>query len=123
MPAKKYLSKINKGGNDIYIKDTEAQDAISYTDVYLGAAAASSTIIDDDYYYDVITRCRPITISNAAAGSYVWLVLPAIYSPVLAVGGVEMPMVLDSTTTIDGKSYKIWKSSNTYSGTFNVYLL
>jgi hypothetical protein len=27
--AKKYLSKINKGGNDLYIKDSEAREAIA----------------------------------------------------------------------------------------------
>ena len=40
MPTKKYLSKINKGGDDIYIKDAEAREAISQIDVSAIAAKA-----------------------------------------------------------------------------------
>lgn len=32
--AKKYLSKINKGGDDLYIKDSEAREAIAEISVY-----------------------------------------------------------------------------------------
>lgn len=36
MPARKYISKINKGGNDIYIKDTEAQEKADAALVAIG---------------------------------------------------------------------------------------
>lgn len=94
-----------------------------YEDVYIGAAAASSTIRTSGYHHDSITRGRPIAISNASSGSYIWVILPASYSPAVMMGGIEVPMALDSTITISGKSYKIWKSSNTYAGSFNLYLM
>lgn len=92
-----------------------------YKDVYIGAAAASSTVIDDDYYRESVTKDRPIAISNASG--YIWIILPSTYSPVAMMSGMEIPMTQDGTTTIEEETYKIWKSANTYSGTFNIYLL
>jgi hypothetical protein len=122
MPAKKYISKINKGGNDIHIKDTEAHDAIWYFDIYVGAAANSAAIIDETYHHNYITRGRPILISNAE-NDYLWVIAPASYAPCVMMSGMEVEMSLDSSTTIDDKSYKVWKSDCTYSGTFKVCLI
>ena len=107
-------------------KLTATLDAIyrtlQYSDVYIGAAAAYSSIISSSYHYDSIVRGRPINISNASS-DYIWVVLPADYSPVVLLSGIEMKISLEGTTTISSKSYKIWKSTNIYTGTFNLYLL
>ena len=95
---------------------------LQYSDVYVGAAAAYSSIISNSYHYDSIVRGRPINISNAS-NDYIWVVLPADYSPVVLLSGIEMKISLEGTTTISSKSYKIWKSTNIYTGTFNLYLL
>lgn len=97
------------------------QNIHSYTDVYIGVAAASSTVIDNAYHHDNISAGRPITFTNASG--YLWIVMPATYSPVAMMNGIEVPMALDSTTTISSKSYKVWESTNQYSGTFNIYLM
>ena len=66
-------------------------------------------------------KCEQISITNTDV-DYLWVVLPASYSPMVMMSGLEVPMSLDSTTTISEESYKIWKSSNTYSGSFKIYL-
>lgn len=41
MPAKKYISKIHRGSDDLYIKDAEAREAISQIDISAIAAKAN----------------------------------------------------------------------------------
>jgi hypothetical protein len=95
-------------------------DLTRYKDVYIGVAAVSTTVISSGYHHDNIVYGKPVTFSNASG--YIWAVLPAEYGPTVAMSLVEVPMALDSITTIDSKSYKIWKSMNQYSGTFKLYL-
>lgn len=95
-------------------------DLTRYKDVYIGVAAVSTTVISSGYHHDNIVYGKPVTFSNASG--YIWAVLPAEYEPTVAMSLMEVPMALDSTTTIDSKSYKIWKSMNQYSGTFKLYL-
>ena len=120
MPTKKYISKIVKGGNDIYIKDAETRENVQYEDVYIGVAAQSSTIIDPTYHHDMIYRGRPISIGNSSG--YLWVIMPSSYTPSVLMSGFEVPMSQNSTTTVGNVTYKIWKSSNSYSGGFNIYL-
>lgn len=97
------------------------QDIHKYKDVYIGAAAASSTVIANAYHHDSITIGKPITISNVSG--YLWIIMPGDYTPVATMNGIEIPISLDSTTTIDSKTYKVWKSVNGYNGTFNIFLM
>lgn len=95
-------------------------ELVEYKDVYLSVAATSANITDVSNHHDGIDRGRPVTMSNA--DGYVWLVLPASYSPVVVMGVFRVPMTLDGTTAIDGKQYGIWKSNSEYEGTFDLYL-
>lgn len=97
------------------------KNEISYIDVYIGAGKSSAAIIVAANHHDVIKKCEQISITNTDV-DYLWVVLPASYSPMVMMGGLEVPMSLDSTTTISEESYKIWKSVNTYSGSFKIYL-
>ena len=122
MPTK-YISKIIKGGDDIYIKDSQAQDALYYKDIYIGAAASSSTIKTSTYHHDSILRGRPIAVDDVTSGDYIWVILPDTYSPIVIMGGLEVPMSLNGTATIDSKSYKVWRSDNTYVDDFSISLM
>jgi hypothetical protein len=73
MSAKKYISKINKGGNDIYIKDVESQEALFYNDIYIGAATQSTTIKTDPYHYDIIAKGSLVYIT--ANSQKIWMIL------------------------------------------------
>ena len=121
MSGKKYISIINKGGNSIYIKDTEAQESLFYEDIYIGAAAQSTTIKTSTYHYDKLIKGEPISIT--ADSHKIWLIFPEeIDVPSIFMSGMEVPMVLHGTTTINEGSYKVYKSESPYAGTFNVQL-
>lgn len=96
------------------------QAMIQYDDVYIGIASSSADILDSTHHHDNIFRGKPIPFSNASG--YIFVVIPEDYNPVVAVNLIETQISLDSTTTIGGKNYKIWKSGNSYQGSFNVYL-
>jgi hypothetical protein len=121
MPAKKYLSKINKGGNDIYIKDVESQEALFYKDIYIGAATQSTTIKTATYHYDLIAKGSLVSIT--ANSQKIWLIFQSTAdTPNVFMSGMEVAMALHGTTTIDDVEYKVYKSESPFTGTFNVQL-
>ena len=121
MSAKKYVSKINKGGNDLYIKDVESQEALFYNDVYIGAATQSTTIKTDTYHYDMIAKGSLISIT--ANSQKIWLIFQSTADvPHVFMSGMEVAMVLHGTTTIDEVEYKVYKSDSPFTGTFNIQL-
>jgi hypothetical protein len=121
MSAKKYISKINKGGNDIYIKDVESQEALFYNDIYIGAATQSTTIKTDPYHYDMIAKGSLISIT--ANSQKIWLIFPSTADvPHVFMSGMEVAMVLHGTTNINEVEYKVYKSNSPYTGTFNIQL-
>ena len=121
MPAKKYISKINKGGNDIYIKDVESQEALFYKDIYIGAATQSTTIKTATYHYDLIAKGSLVSIT--ANSQKIWLIFQSTAdTPNVFMSGMEVAMVLHGNTTIDEVEYKVYKSESPFTGTFNVQL-
>jgi hypothetical protein len=121
MSAKKYVSKINKGGNDLYIKDVESQEALFYNDVYIGAATQSTTIKTATYHHDMIAKGSLISIT--ANSQKIWLIFQSTADvPHVFMSGMEVAMVLHGTTTIDEVEYNVYKSNSPYTGTFNIQL-
>ena len=121
MSAKKYVSKINKGGNDLYIKDVESQEALFYNDVYIGAATQSTTIKTATYHHDIIAKGSLISIT--ANSQKIWLIFQSTADvPHVFMSGMEVAMVLHDTTTIDKVEYKVYKSDSPFTGTFNIQL-
>jgi hypothetical protein len=117
----KYLSKINKEGNDIYIKDLEAQGAIFYKDIYVGAATQSTTIKTATYHHDVLAKGNLVSVT--ASNQKIWLIFPELSEvPHIFMSGMEVSMVLHGTTTIDDSTYKVYKSDSPFTGTFNIQL-
>jgi hypothetical protein len=121
MAGKKYLSKINKEGNDLFIKDEESQDALFFKDVYIGAAAQSTTIKTSTYHHDILVKGSLVSIT--ANSQKIWLIFPEdIDVPNIFMSGMEVAMVLHGTTTIDEATYKVYKSDSPFTGTFNIQL-
>lgn len=121
MAGKKYLSKINKEGNDLFIKDEESQDALFFKDVYIGAAAQSTTIKTSTYHYDTIAKGS--LLSMTSNGHKIWLVFPETSDvPHVFMSGMDVSMELHETTVIEEKTYKVYKSVSPFTGTFNVQL-
>ena len=122
MPTKKYISKIVKGNDNIYIKDIEAQESLFYYDIYIGAATQSTTIKTSTYHHDTILRGKPISIT--ANSQKIWLIFPENAEvPTILMNGMEVLKELHGTTTIDEATYKVYKSLSYYTGTFDVSLV
>ena len=118
---KKYISIIRKGSNNIYIKDTEAQDAVFYKDIYVGAATQSTTIKTSTYHHDSLAKGSLVSVT--ANSQKIWLIFPNESEvPNIFMSGMEVAMVLHGTTTIDEATYKVYKSSSPFTGTFNIQL-
>lgn len=122
MPARKYISVINKGGNDIFVKDAEARDAlVYYEDVYIGTGANAAAVMVAANHHDKMNRGDHVSLT--ASSNKVWIILPDTYSPILTMTGIEVPMTAGSDITEGGVTYKVLSSSNTYTGSLNVFLV
>lgn len=96
-------------------------NSINYKDVYVGAGGTvQDVIVAANHHNDVI---RGDQLSVTASSAYIWAVLPNTYSPVLQMEGLNVPMTAQSDVTVGDVTYKVLKSSNSYTGTFNIILL
>ena len=121
MPAKKYISKIVKGNDNIFIKDTEAREALGiYEDVYLGTGASAASVMVAANHHDSLSKGDHVTLT--ASSNKIWIILPNTYSPTLTMNGMEVPLTYESSITEGGTTYRVMSSSNSYSGSFNIYL-
>ena len=118
---KKYISKIVKGNVDIYIKDIEARENLQYEDVYIGVGASYADAMIAANHHDSVLKGALISVT--ASSNYLWVILPSDYSPVVQMGGLNVPMTAQSNVTVDNVTYKVLKSNNQYTGTFSVSLV
>lgn len=130
-PIPQYISKesLKEGIDNINSKipaEASAENQLAdknlivYKDVYIGVDAAYTDIVNENYHHDSIVEGTPISFDSVSG--YIWAVLPERYTPVVAMSLAEVPMTLDGTITIGDNSYKVWKSEEEQTGTFNLYL-
>lgn len=93
---------------------------ISYKDVYIGTGATYISVMVAANHHDVVMRGDKFTFT--ASNDKVRIVLPSIYTPTLMMSGVEVPIALNNTITVDEKEYKVWATSKTFTGTFDVFM-
>ena len=118
--AKKYISRIVKEGQNILIKDTEAREALEYTDVYIGAGTTSAAVMIEGNYHNQVPKGSSFSVT--ANSNYLQVILPSNNVPITTIGCIAVPMVSDGTTTVDTITYYVYKSKNTYNETFDVHL-
>ena len=122
MPTKKYISKIHKGSDDIFIKDSEARavlDIVTFEDVYIGKGINYSSVMVAANHHDTVVKGEHINMT--CNNSKVWIILKNTNSsPLLTMSGTEIPLTEESDITSEGVTYKVYSSTNTYNGTFNV---
>ena len=96
------------------------EDARSFNDVYIGVGSTYSEVMIAANHHDSVRRCALMSVT--ASANYLWVILPSNYTPVVKMGGIEVPMTAQSNVTVDEVTYKVLKSSNSYTGTFNIAL-
>ena len=124
MPTKKYISKIHKGSDDIFIKDSEARailDNVTFEDVYIGKGINYSSVMVAANHHDTVVKGEHINMT--CNNSKVWIILKdSNNAPLLMMSGTEIPLTAESDITSEGVTYKVYSSTNTYNGTFNVLI-
>lgn len=123
MPTK-YISKIHKGSDDLYIKDSEVRATLAnltFEDVYIGKGVNYTSAMVAANHHDVVLRGDHVNMT--CNNSKVWIILKSTNNaPLLMMAGVEMPLTAESDVTQEGVTYKVYSSSNTYTGTFDVFV-
>lgn len=100
----------------------EMKPAITaFKDVYVGVGATYTDAMVAGNHHNSILKAAPVAVT--ASSNYLWVILPSSYSPVIQMGGIEVPMTAQSNVTVGEVTYKVLKSSNSYTGTFNITLL
>ena len=131
MSTKKYISKIHKGSDDLFVKDSEARtsiadiytllDNLTYKDVYIGKGVNYTSVMVAGNHHDVIVKGDHVNMT--CNNSKVWIILNSTNSaPLLTMSGIEIPMTAGADVTVDEVTYKVYSSTNTYTGTFNVFV-
>ena len=129
MPTKKYISKIHKGSDDLLLKDSEARtsiadiytllDNLTYKDVYIGKGVNYTSVMVAANHHDVVVKGEHVNMT--CNNSKIWIILKDTNStPILTMSGIEIPLTAGTDVTEDEVTYKVYSSSNTYNGTFNV---
>lgn len=119
--AKKYISKVRKNGQDLYIKDKEARESlVIYNDVYYGRGSSVSDILNSSHHHDTVRRGDSIYFMSLSS-VYLWIVYPlGKMGPSFTLNGMFIPEDREENITIEGVTYVVFKSSNTYNGSFGV---
>lgn len=96
-------------------------DAPFYYNVYIGMGESVEDIMITENHYDSIRRTTPM---NIMGNKSLFVIIPSKYStPTVLMSGVLIPMVNEPSVIRDGVVFKVLKSVNTYSESFNVILL
>ena len=123
MPTK-YISKIHKGSDDLYIKDSEARtilDSMVFKDVYIGKGINYTSVMVAGNHHDIVVKGAHFSMT--CNNSKVWIILKSTNStPILAMSGLEIPLTAEADITQEDVTYKVYSSTNTYTGTFNVLI-
>lgn len=100
---------------DIYSK----LDSLTYKDVYIGKGINYSSVMVAGNHHDIVLRGEHVNMT--CNNSKVWIILRNSNSaPLLMMSGTEIPLTTESDITSEGVTYKVYSSTNTYTGTFNV---
>ena len=125
MSDKKYISKINKGGQDIYIKDTEARanlDAVEELychDVYVMTSSKTTiqSLSEFDFYYDKVMRGKYLFAGVSATNDLrLWYAIKTTNREgiIFTLNGIPIPVSYTHTITEDGVEWYVCQSKNLY---------
>ena len=114
MPAKKYISKINKDGNDIYIKDVEAQQTKEdKTNVVISTASDLPATLSVGTYYNISNTVSSLTLQLPVVSDNSHLSVIAVYFTTGS-GTPSVNITSANSATISYFSGYAIKASTTY---------
>ncbi len=91
-----------------------------YEDVYIGTGATYVSVMVEANHHDTVFKGDrfSITVNN----SKIRIIMPSSYSPAILMNGVQAPLSLSNTVTVNEIEYKVWATNNTYTGTFDMFM-
>lgn len=101
-----------------YFKSRLAGD---FKDVYVGVGAAYTDVMIAANHHDSLSKGALISLT--ASSNYIWVILPNTNSPVVQMGGLNVPMTAQSDVTVGDVTYKVLRSTNQYTGSFSISLI
>ena len=93
---------------------------IAFSDIYIGIGSNVSSIMIAGNHHNIMTKGDHVSLT--ASGSKIWIALPNTYNPVLMMNGIQIPMTASSNVTQNNITYKVLYSTESYTGTFDVFL-
>ena len=125
MSDKKYISKINKGGQDLYIKDTEARanldtvEELYCHDVYVMTSPKTTiqSLSEFTLYYDKVMRGKYLFTGVSATNDLrLWYAIKTTNREgiIFTLNGIPIPVSYTHTITEDGVEWYVCQSKNLY---------
>ena len=102
------------------VDPSQASELMFLRNGYLGVGNDYTDILNQECFHQSVMRGIPIPYDAATRG-YIWAVYPSTYTPILAMNLVKIPMEFYQDISVEGESYKVWKSIETHIGSFNFY--
>ena len=95
---------------------------LMFSTAYIGAgASAAAVMVPDNKKTNLLKGTgTPISATNA----YLWVCTPSDNdTPTVLMNGITVPVTAQSNVTLENVTYKVLKSNNKYTGTFNIVLI
>lgn len=95
---------------------------LTFSTAYIGAgASAAAVMVPDNKKTDLL---KGISTSVSASNAYLWVCTPSDNNtPTVLMNGITVPVTAQSNVTLEKVTYKVLKSNNKYTGTFNIVLI
>ncbi len=98
-----------------------AQEGMLYKNLYIGLGTQYSDAMTSECFHATLSKGTSISFSPTS--KKLWLIVPSTYTPTVLMEGFKVPMTLQTSLDIDGVAYKAFGSDNTYTGSFDIFLL
>ena len=89
--------------------------------VYIGSGASTSDVMVAGNLHASLRLGEAISVT--ASNAPLWVILPSSFYPTVMMEGIKVPMTSQQDVEVQGVTYKVLKSDNTFTGSFNVVLM
>lgn len=92
-----------------------------YFDVYVGVGNSAGDVMVEANHHNMLTKGSAIPIT--ADNTYLWVILPYGYTPLVQMSSLNVPMAEQESVTQGNVTYKVLRSQNQYAETFSIELV
>ena len=92
-----------------------------YFDVYVGVGNSVEDVMIEANHHNMLTKGSAIPIT--ADNTYLWVILPYGYTPLVQMSSLNVPMTEQESVTQGNVTYKVLRSQNQYAETFSIELV